>query len=191
MKNFFDGLSEAGGEKNKKFDRDFLYEFFFDGSFLGERLRNKFFRVNSESEKNKKYGDGKNKNENGDFENEKIGNKNFRRGSGERGPDRKQRRQRPWMLGEAKHLRILELLREGRGKVWIANELGVGVQTVQRRAAVLRREDDEEGTIDFRRVRGQVCEKHGALTVWPCVQCAAEGVMEESGRNDNQLWRWN
>jgi hypothetical protein len=75
---------------------------------------------------------------------------------------------------ERVHLRILELLREGRGKVWIAQELGVGVQTVQRRAAVLRREDDEPGTVDFRAVRGEVCQKHGAVTVWPCVQCLAE-----------------
>lgn len=93
---------------------------------------------------------------------------------GDRGPDRQPRKQRPWLLGQAKHARILELLREGRSKVMIAKELGVGVQTVQRRAAILRREDDEPGTVDFRAVRGEVCERHGPVTVWPCVQCLAE-----------------
>jgi hypothetical protein len=102
------------------------------------------------------------------------GSRQRSRGVGERGRDREKRQQRPWAVEERVHLRILELLREGRGKVWIAQELGVGVQTVQRRAAVLRREDDEPGTVDFRKVRGEVCDKHGAVTVWPCVQCLAE-----------------
>lgn len=97
-----------------------------------------------------------------------------RRRRGERGRDREKRQQRPWSVEERVHLRILELLGEGRGKVWIARELGVGVQTVQRRAAVQRREGDEPGTVDFRTVRGEACEKHGAVTVWPCVQCLAE-----------------
>lgn len=134
---------------------DFLYKIFFDREFFA-------------------------KNESRNF-----GDKNFsktkRRMRGERGPDRQQRHHRPWLIEERVHLRILELLREGRGKLWIAKTLGVGVQTVQRRAAVLRREDDEEGTIDFRTVRGEVCERHGAVTVWPCVQCAAEA--ERARRN--------
>lgn len=100
-----------------------------------------------------------------------------------RGPDRQPRQQRPWLIGESQHARILELLREGRGKVWIAQQLGVGVSTVQRRAAILRREGDEEGMVDFRTVRGEVCEKHGAVTVWPCVQCLAEEEKAKRGMN--------
>jgi hypothetical protein len=129
------------------------------------------------------FGKEKIKNENGcwNFFEKKLLNQNFpsqnspaqktRRG---RGPDRSKRKPQPWAVGEATHRRILDLLREGRGRLWIARQLGVGVRTVQRRVDILRREEDDEETIDFREVRGKVCPRHGALTVWPCVQCAAE-----------------
>ena len=129
---------------------DFLFRIFFAKNFISE-VENLTKRKNFQ---------------------EKCGEK--KRKIGERGRDRDKRQQRPWVIEERIHMRILELLREGRGKVWIAQELGVGVQTVQRRAAVLRREDDEDGTVDFRTVRGEACDRHGAITVWPCVQCLAE-----------------
>lgn len=111
------------------------------------------------------------------FFREKIFQKRKRRG---RGPDRKKRPPQPWAIGEARHARILAMLREGRGQRRIAKELGVGVQTVQRRAAILRREDDEDGMVDFRRVMRKVCERHGAVTVWPCVQCLAEAARDNN-----------
>ena len=128
---------------------DFLFRIFFAKNFISE-VENLTKRKNFQESGEKK------------------------RKIGERGRDRDKRQQRPWVIEERIHMRILELLREGRGKVWIAQELGVGVQTVQRRAAVLRREDDEDGTVDFRTVRGEACDRHGAITVWPCVQCLAE-----------------
>lgn len=94
------------------------------------------------------------------------------------------RKKRPWLIEEEKHLRILELLREGRGKVWIARKLGVGVQTVQRRSEIVRRENDEEGDVDFqvkvatKRIEATECPKHGVVAVWPCVQCLAEEALE-------------
>ena len=134
-----------------------------------------FFARNFFSEVGNLTGGGDGRNESAPPLVDKHGGSRQRaRGVGERGRDRGPRQQRPWAVEERVHLRILELLREGRGKVWIAQELGVGVQTVQRRAAVLRREGDEPGTVDFRAVRGEVCQKHGAVTVWPCVQCLAE-----------------
>lgn len=93
---------------------------------------------------------------------------------GMRGPDRGQRKRRAWAIHEQKHFEILKLLGEGRGIHWVAQAVGVGVQTVQRRAAIVRRADDEPETVDFHRVKLQRCPEHGAVTIWPCVQCSAE-----------------
>lgn len=149
---------------SEKFGGDFLQRIFFNREFFREK---NFFETKR-------------------FNQEKI-----LKARKTRGPDKQPRQQRPWLVGEAKHARILELLREGRGKVWIAQQLGVGVATVQRRAAILRREGDEEGTVDFRTVRGEVCDRHGPVTVWPCVQCLAEEAKENRRSEVRSEWSDN
>lgn len=160
-----DGADWKCGEKNS--EQDFLFRIFFAKNFFSE--------VENLTRESGWVG----QNERASTLVDRTERSGRKPGRGERGRDRGPRQQRPWAVEERVHLRIIELLREGRGKVRIAQELGVGVQTVQRRAAVLRREDDDEGMVDFRAVRGEVCDKHGAVTVWPCVQCLAEEEREK------------
>ena len=104
-----------------------------------------------------------------------------------RGPDRQPRKRRPWLLEERKHLEILDLLRAGYGKRLIARRVGCGLSAVQVRAAIVRREDDQDGDVDFRMVREEVCEVHGPVSVWPCVQCLAEAAAEKR-REEIRKW---
>lgn len=56
----------------------------------------------------------------------------------------------------------------------------MGIQTVQRRMAMLEQELNKavaselgQPVVEFRRVREQRCPVHGPVTIWPCVACAA------------------
>ena len=124
-----------------------------------------------------------------DFENENKFDVRERRRkvARSRGPDRQPRKRRPWLLEERKHLEILDLLRAGYGKRLIARRVGCGLSAVQVRAAIVRREDDQDGDVDFRMVREEVCEVHGPVSVWPCVQCLAEAAAEKR-REEIRKW---
>lgn len=85
---------------------------------------------------------------------------------------------RRWQIEGEKHRAILKLLRHGVGICTIAEIVGVGVRTVQRRKELLEQEislaaiSEDGGGIEFTPGR-RVCEIHGQVSVWPCVACAA------------------
>jgi hypothetical protein len=105
------------------------------------------------------------------FESEKTSNKNFQ--------EKKSRySKRRWAIESKKHQSIIKLLRHGVGICTIAEIVGVGVRTVQRRKELLDQElastlADEEGQAIAFSTGRHVCEVHGAVSVWPCVACAA------------------
>ena len=105
-------------------------------------------------------------------------------------PRRPRYSKRRWAVVGDKHKAILLLLRRGVGICAIAEIVGVGVRTVQRRKALLNTElneaiAEEEGeVVSFNTVGRQSmrCPVHGALTVWPCVACLA--INAQSKAND-------
>jgi hypothetical protein len=105
------------------------------------------------------------------FDREKSSNKNFQ--------EKKSRySKRRWSIESKKHQSIIKLLRHGVGICTIAEIVGVGVRTVQRRKEFLDAEltqsvaKDDGQAVAFSTGR-HVCEVHGAVSVWPCVACAA------------------
>lgn len=93
-----------------------------------------------------------------------------------------------WQIVSSKHEKILELLRAGFGIRRVANAVGVGVRTVQRRADVLRLAELECGEVEYRRTtRSQACPVHGLVNVWPCVACAATAMGGQRGTGNAGL----
>ena len=82
---------------------------------------------------------------------------------------------RRWRVAGDQHRNILKLLEHGVGIRRIAQIVGVGVRTVQRRKAFLDElSDSQRGFHDLGAGQVKRCPVHGAVNVWPCVMCAAE-----------------
>ena len=91
------------------------------------------------------------------------------------------RRRGSWEVLPQQHRRILHLLRSGYGICKTAAIVGVGVRTVQRRVEIIRTTGLVDGEIDYHRLSKPMrCEVHGAVSVWPCVACAAIASIERS-----------
>ena len=98
---------------------------------------------------------------------------------------------RRWAIAVEQHKNILKLLRHGVGIRRIAEIVGVGVRTVQRRKKFLNEElnrqvaDEDRGVRDASDALRQApslvdidrgarrCPEHGMVSVWPCVICSA------------------